>query len=224
MQAQHTSQTRVKICCISSLAEARLAVEAEASAVGLVSHMPSGPGVITEAEIQRILPHIPPHIETFLLTSLTRPQEIIAQHKRCPTTTLQFVDYIAPSAYTLVRTALPEVKLVQVIHVTGQESLKLASDYSQLADILLLDSGNPQLPVKELGGTGRQHDWSISAEIVSSVSSPVFLAGGLSAENVTMAINTVRPFGVDVCSGVREAKRLNEIRLRDFMANVPITM
>ena len=70
-------------------------------------------------------------------------------------------------------------------------------------DALLLDSGRPDAQVKTLGGTGLTHDWALSAEIVAQVDRPVFLAGGLRESNVAEAIAQVKPFGVDLCSGVR---------------------
>jgi phosphoribosylanthranilate isomerase len=87
-------------------------------------------------------------------------------------------------------------------------------------DALLLDSGNQSLPVKELGGTGRTHDWSVSRRIVEAAPVPVYLAGGLTPDNVGEAVRRVRPFGVDVCSGVRSGGRLDEARLAAFAAAV----
>jgi phosphoribosylanthranilate isomerase len=84
-------------------------------------------------------------------------------------------------------------------------------------DALLLDSGNQALAVKELGGTGRRHDWAISRTIVEAASVPVWLAGGLTADNVAEAVATVRPFGLDVCSGVRVAGALDEGTLAAFV-------
>ena len=212
--------TRVKICCISSVQEARLAVRLGASALGLVSEMPSGPGVIPEALIAEIAAAVPPPIGKFLLTSRTDPAEIAAQQKRCRVNTLQICDRLPPGAHAVLRRSLPGISLVQVIHVTGEESVREALAVARAVDALLLDSGNQSLAVKELGGTGRTHDWSLSAEIVRSSPVPVFLAGGLSAANVGEAIRSVQPFGVDVCTGVRTNLALDERRLREFMAAV----
>ncbi len=86
-----------------------------------------------------------------------------------------------------------------------------------LVDALLLDSGNPTLRIKVLGGTGRLHNWSVSRTIRDRVNVPVFLAGGLKPNNVRAAIEAVRPFGVDVCSGLRTDGRLDPTLLHDFM-------
>jgi phosphoribosylanthranilate isomerase len=212
---------RVKVCCIQSVGEARLAVKLGASAVGLVSRMPSGPGVIPESLIAEIAAAVPPGIGSFLLTSLTEPAEIIEQQVRCGANVLQLCDRVSTEAHRQLRAALPGVAIVQVVHVSGDDSVREAVDAAAHVQGLLLDSGNQSLPVKELGGTGRTHDWSLSRKIVESVRVPVFLAGGLTARNVAEAIQGVRPFGVDVCSGLRDASgRLVTGKLRSFMTAV----
>lgn len=211
---------RVKICCIKSPAEARLAIAQGASALGLVSSMPSGPGVIDETAIARIAAAVPPPIATFLLTSLHDADEIIAQQRRCRTNTLQLCDYVEFSVYARLRAALPGIALVQVIHVTGDESVNHAQKVAEHVDALLLDSGNPTLAVKELGGTGRVHDWSLSCRIRDAVPKPIFLAGGLRSTNVREAIAAVQPFGLDLCSGVRTNDILDEQKLRSFFEAV----
>jgi phosphoribosylanthranilate isomerase len=211
---------RVKICCIKSPAEARLAIAHGASALGLVSSMPSGPGVIDETAIARIAAVVPPPIATFLLTSLHDAEEIIAQQRRCRTNTLQLCDYVEFSVYARLRAALRGIALVQVIHVTGDESVDHAQKVAEHVDALLLDSGNPALAVKELGGTGRVHDWSLSRRIRDAVPKPIFLAGGLRSSNVREAIAAVQPFGLDLCSGVRTNDILDEQKLRSFFEAV----
>jgi phosphoribosylanthranilate isomerase len=209
---------RVKICCIASVAEARMAIDAGAAAVGLVSAMPSGPGPIPEPLIAEIAAAVPPPIATFHLTSRQTAREIIDQQRRLATNTLQIVDDLTEGTYAELREALPGVKLVQVIHVGGEESLADAERVAPHVDALLLDSGNQRLAVKELGGTGRRHDWAVSRRIREAVDVPLFLAGGLRAENVHEAIETVGPWGVDVCSGVRTDGRLDPHKLAAFFA------
>lgn len=197
-----------------------MAIAAGADAIGLVSAMPSGPGPIEEELICQIASHVPRSVGTFLLTCLTSAEAIIAQHGRCLTSTIQLVDQLEDGAHHAIRRALPAVRLVQVIHVAGPESIDEASAVAPLVDAILLDSGNPKLAVKELGGTGRTHDWSLSADLVEAVDVPVFLAGGLRAENVRAAIGQVQPYGVDVCSGVRTDGRLDPEKLHAFMTAV----
>jgi phosphoribosylanthranilate isomerase len=212
-----THRPRIKICCIMSEAEARLAVQAGAHALGLVSHMPSGPGVIRDELIARIAAGTPPAVATFLLTSRRSVTEIIAQHRAVRTSTIQLVDRLENGAYAEIREGLPGIKLVQVIHVTGPDSVTEALAVSGEVDALLLDSGRPDLPVKELGGTGRRHDWSLSRRIREASPRPVFLAGGLNPQNVAEAIGAVGSFGLDVCSGVRTGGQLDPDKLRRFM-------
>ena len=207
---------RIKICCIQSIDEARMAVRAGASALGLVSAMPSGPGVISEERIAEIAAFAPPPIATFLLTSLQDTDQIIAQHRRCRTNTIQLCDHLTKGIHAELIQALPGIKIVQVIHVTGNESLAEAVEIASNVHALLLDSGNQKLDVKELGGTGRTHNWDISRKIRESAKVPVFLAGGLNPTNATEGFRQVGPFGLDICSGVRTDGKLDEHKLHAF--------
>lgn len=212
--------TRVKICCIMNQDEAAHAVRAGADAVGLVSAMPSGPGPIGDGRIAEIARRVPPPVGTFLLTSRQSVRGIVEQHRMIHTTTIQIVDRLVEGTYEELRAQLPGVKLVQVVHVTDRSSINDACAVAPLVDAVLLDSGRPNAAIKELGGTGRAHDWSISREIREAIDVPLFLAGGLHAGNVGEAIATVRPFGVDVCSGVRTEGRLDAVKLGAFMSAV----
>lgn len=213
--------TRFKICCMRDEAEVEMAVRAGASAVGFVSAMPSGPGPIDDDVIARLLPRVPPGVSAFLLTCETEPDALIEQARRLPADTLQLVDRVPPEAYLRLRAALPGVRLVQVIHVEGGEAVEEAGAAAagadgQGADAILLDSGRPGADVPELGGTGRIHDWAVSRAVVETVEVPVFLAGGLDGDNVADAVKAVRPYGVDVCSGVRTNGRLDPVKLAAF--------
>ena len=207
---------RIKICCISSINEALIAIGAGASAIGLVGAMPSGPGVISDALILEISKAVPPPIGTFLLTSETSVQEIIKHHQLTQTNTIQMVDKLATGTYDDLRLALPGIKLVQVIHVLGEKSVEEAIEISTQVDAILLDSGNPDLFIKELGGTGRTHNWKLSRTICEKTTKPVFLAGGLNQSNIIRAIEEVQPFGVDLCSGVRTNGMLDKAKLENF--------
>jgi len=213
-------RTRIKICCISSPEEAALAIGEGADALGLVGHMPSGPGVIDDDLISTIVDGVPPPVATFLLTSENKSDTIVHHARRCRADTLQLVDQVEPDAYPIIRASLPSRRLVQVIHVEGNETVKTATKAGTLADAILLDSGRPSAEVKELGGTGRIHDWEISRAIVEACPCPVFLAGGLGPDNVGEAIRRVRPFGVDLCTGVRSDGRLDAEKLRAFVDEV----
>jgi phosphoribosylanthranilate isomerase len=215
---------RVKICCIASEAEAALAIAMGASAIGLVSEMPSGPGPIPDRRIAEIARTVPRHVHTFLLTSRRRPADIASHFHALGTSVIQIVDALQEGTYDQIRAAAPAAKLVQVIHVAGTESLEYAQEVAPFVDALLLDSGRPNAPIKELGGTGRTHDWQLSRAICESVNVPVFLAGGLRPENVAEAIERVRPFGIDVCSGLRTNGALDEAKVRAFMTAAGVRM
>ena len=132
------------------------------------------------------------------------------------TNTVQIVDTLTTGTHQEIRAALPGVKLVQVIHVVSEASVEEAVQIAPQVDAILLDSGNPTLVVKELGGTGRVHNWRLSRKIRESIDKPVFLAGGLHAGNAREAIETVEPFGLDLCSGVRTEGQLDQYKLKAF--------
>ncbi len=211
---------RVKICCIKNQEEALLAIRYGASALGFVSEMPSGPGVISDDKILDIAPRIPPGVARFLLTSKTDAESIITQQRLFRVNVIQLVQSVSPETHRELRDRLRGVAIVQVVHVMDGSAYEEAVRMSAGVDAILLDSGNPRLPVPELGGTGRRHDWSISRRIRDAVKIPVYLAGGLKAENVSEAIRVVEPFGVDVCSGVRTDGKLDERKLSAFFEAV----
>jgi len=219
-----TAIVRVKICCMGSVAEAQMAIDYGASAVGLVSEMPSGPGPISEDLIAEIAATIPPGVGSFLLTSMQDVASIIDQQRRLRVNTIQICDRLESGRHQDLRTALPGISLVQVIHVNGPESVAEALSVAPFVDALLLDSGNQSLAIKELGGTGRTHDWTLSRRIREASSIPIFLAGGLNAGNVAEAIRQVGPFGVDVCSGLRTNGKLDEAKLASFFRSIPAKM
>jgi phosphoribosylanthranilate isomerase len=206
-----TTKPRVKICCIASVTEAWMAIKHGASAIGLVSAMPSGPGPIAEELIAEIAAVVPPGVASFLLTCKQDVDSIVDQQRRTGVNTIQICDRLVDGTYEDLRQALPGISLVQVIHVTGPEAVDEALAIAPHVDAILLDSGNQTLKVKELGGTGRTHDWALSRAIREKIDVPLFLAGGLKPDNVIDAIRAVQPFGVDVCSGLRTDGRLENL-------------
>ncbi len=213
---------RIKICCIASVAEARLAQAAGASALGLVSAMPSGPGVVADGVIAEVAAAMRGQtVRTFLLTARTSATHIARQQHAARTTTLQLVDQVAHAELRALRQLCPGVELVQVIHVTGEASVAQAVAVAPWVDAVLLDSGNPALAVKELGGTGRTHDWALSRRVRDAIAPlPLWLAGGLRAHNVAQAIAAVQPYGLDLCTGVRSEGQLDAAKLAAFVKAV----
>jgi phosphoribosylanthranilate isomerase len=211
---------RVKICCIATVAEAWMAIEHGASAIGLVSAMPSGPGPIPDSLIAEIAATVPPGVSSFLLTCQQDAAAIVDQQRRLRVNTIQICDRLSDGNHRELREALPGVSLVQVVHVTGPESVDEAIAVAPNVDAVLLDSGNQSLAIKELGGTGRTHDWSLSRKIREAIDVPMFLAGGLKPHNVAAAIQEVEPYGVDVCSGLRTEGALDRHKLSAFFTQI----
>ena len=211
-------RTRIKICCIAGVEEAELAIRHGADALGLVGAMPSGPGPIDDETIAAVAAIVPPPVASVLLTSECEAGAIADHVRRTGVSTVQIVSHIDPSESERLAGLLPVVRRLQVIHVEGADALDLIPAYAPHVHAFLLDSGRPSEAV--LGGTGQCHDWRISAEFVRRSPRPVFLAGGLTPDNVAEAIRMVRPYGLDLCSGLRIDGRLDAERLRRFVAAV----
>ncbi len=211
-------RTRVKICCISSPEEAALALVAGADAVGLVGPMPSGAGIIGYERARHIAATVPPPVMPVLLTSQTRAEAIAEQARACEINTVQLVKHVSVDTHDWLARHAPALRRIQVIHVEGMEALEVIAHYGDRPHAFLLDSGRPD--TDEYGGTGRRHDWQVSARCVREARRPVFLAGGLDAANAAEAIAAVRPFGLDVCSGLRTDEGLDPTRLAAFMRAV----
>jgi phosphoribosylanthranilate isomerase len=207
---------KVKICCISSIEEASLAIVHGAAAIGLVGRMPSGPGIITDDLIHSIAKTVLPPIDSFLLTSETTAEAIIEHHNKVNTTTIQMVDALSGREYHKIREAIPHVKLVQVIHVLDEKAVQEAIEIAEWVDAILLDSGNPNLSTKVLGGTGKTHNWDLSKKIRENISIPTYLAGGINKDNIRKAIDHVQPYGIDLCSSVRTNGQLDERKLEEL--------
>jgi phosphoribosylanthranilate isomerase len=205
---------------MASVAEMRAAVAAGADAVGLVGAMPSGPGPIADALIAEIAAAVPPPVAAFLLTSETSADAIVDHVRRTGVPVVQIVSPIEPSESARLARALPNTRRVQVIHVESADVLRLIPAYAPHIHAFLLDSGKPGAAIPTLGGTGDVHDWGISAAFVTASPHPVFLAGGLTPANVGAAIARVRPFGVDLCSGIRSGGALDPAKLAAFVAAV----
>jgi phosphoribosylanthranilate isomerase len=213
-------RTRIKVCGIASADEARLAVEAGVDALGLNCVGPSSPRHIGDSAAAGITELTPPPVATFLLT-VERTADTIAAHvRRSHPTAVQILWGIGPAEAARLADIEPHVRRVQVVHVESRAALKMIPIYGPHVHAFLLDSGRPSATTPELGGTGRQHDWAISAEFVKASHLPVFLAGGLTPANVGAAIQHVRPFGVDLSSGVRTAGQLDVSKLAAFASSV----
>lgn len=214
-----------KICCMQSIDEADAAVAAGALAIGLVAEMPNGPGPIEDAAIARIAAHVrATHGErlwTVLLTSRIDEHAIADHVATTGVNTVQIVDRPSAKTHAHLRRAHPSLRIIQVVHVENDGAIEEARRAGEAVDAILLDSGKPSAALRTLGGTGDVHDWSVSRRVVETCGRPVFLAGGLNPANVAEAVRHVRPFGVDICSGLRDRERgyaLNADKLAAFAA------
>ena len=210
-------RTRIKICCIASRQEAQMAIDAGADALGLVATMPSGPGPISDRDIADIAAWVPPPVATFMLTAETTAEAILRHVERTRPSAVQIVSQIEQAEAARLAELQPQVRRVQVIHVEDTGVLDLIPVYAPHVHAFLLDSGRPDAATPQLGGTGRRHDWSISRAFVEASPLPVFLAGGLTPKNAGRAVREVRPFGLDLCTGVRTDGRLDHVKLKAFM-------
>lgn len=201
------SRPRIKVCCIASVEEAWVAVRHGASALGLVSPMPGvgGPGVIAMERVAEIAARVPPGVASVLLTPAQDAATVVEQQRLSRVNTVQLVHEVPLAELAKMREALPGIGIIQVIHVNGPAAVDEALAAARHAHALLLDSGNPKAPGTPLGGTGRVHDWEVSRRIREAAPVPVWLAGGLNPGNVAEAVRRVRPFGLDVCTGLRDA-------------------
>lgn len=207
---------RIKICCIASPAEAALALAAGADVLGLVAAMPSGPGPISDTAIAEIAATLPAGVLSLLLTAETTATGIADHVRRTGVGGVQIVSHIDPDEQAALALMLPDHERWQVVHVKDDAALAMIPAYAPHVTGFLLDSGRPS--AQELGGTGRVHDWTISAAFVAASPVPVFLAGGLNPGNAAAAMAQVRPAGLDVCSGLRRNGKLDETLARNFVS------
>ncbi|MFW6088836.1 MAG: phosphoribosylanthranilate isomerase [Gemmatimonadota bacterium] len=211
---------RVKVSCLRSAEEVRQAVSFGVAAIGVASGLPAPTAELTDEQIAEIAGAVGDEIGTFLLTALDDPDEIVEKVRRCGVNTVQLWDPLARSAYRKIRQALPGVSIAQSIHVVGEKAADHAREMAAVADALVLSSTNPEPPFRWRDPHGRTHDWAISRRIVASVHVPVILSGGLTERNVADAIRRVRPYGVEVCSGVRRDGALDTSRLVSFLESL----
>jgi len=189
----------IKVCGIRSVEEAAGAVDAGATAIGvLVGVAESVPDRVTPDVGKKIAASVPGGVTTVMVTHLTDPEEVADIAGYMKVRAVQVHGDMDVRGLRTLRSLLPGVLIIKTIHVTGDEAAFRARDYAAAADMLLLDTAAGG----KIGGTGVTHDWSVSAEIVESSRVPVILAGGLNPENVAAAIEKVKPDGVDANSGL----------------------
>lgn len=190
---------RIKICGNRTLRDAQIAVRFGADAIGLIV----GTKFFSEDEVSttnasEIVAALPPFISSVLVTHLQSSDEILELYHAVLPTTIQLHNEVSMSVIEELRCKIPHVKLIKAIHIVDSTAIEQALLFSSCVDSILLDSRTDG----RIGGTGVTHDWSVSQKIVLQTKVPVILAGGLTPSNVGLAIGKVRPFAVDVNSGV----------------------
>lgn len=208
---------KVKVCCIASPEEARLALSYGVTAVGMVDETPSGEGRIPVETIAEIVQAVPPTTGTFVLTATTDVDQLEALYRTTGANTVQLWDPLQPGDYERLREKAPGIFIAQSVHVMEDEALAAAREIARHVDALVLDSGDSEPPFRWTNPAGQTHDWELSRHISEAIHLPILLAGGLTPDNVGQAIRAVRPYGVDVCSGVRKDGRLDQRLLVAFL-------
>ena len=207
---------RSKICGINSLEDVNVVLKSGAHALGFlvgITHLAEDK--VSNEEAKTLIEGLPPYVSSVAVTHLTNVNEIIELVKYLGVTTVQIHDYIPPEAVKVVRDMLQCVKIIKAVHVVDEDALAVAKSFVPYVDAILLDSRTNE----RLGGTGMTHNWNISAKIVQAVKKPVILAGGLTSDNVYEAVIKVKPFGVDVNSGVETKYKKDFLKVSKFISN-----
>lgn len=208
---------RVKVACIRDAEEARRAVSFGAAAIGMAAENPAGGPSLTEDQIRAVTESVPDSVGTFLMTTRRSAPDLARLARNTGVNTLQLWDEPEPDAYAHLRSAIPGLSIVQSIAVVGPEAVDRAIEVASLVDALVLDSAHRAAPARWEHQHGRTHDWQLSRRITEEVGIPVILSGGLSHRNVADAIRAVRPYGVEVCTGVRTKGALDTTLLVQFL-------
>jgi phosphoribosylanthranilate isomerase len=190
---------KVKICGVTSPADAKICVEMEADFLGNIVNITSSPRSITPLRSRQIISALPSHVKGVVVMVPETIKDVLDVAELVNPGYVQLHGYESIEFIERLREEL-SAQVIKVIHVRGEKSLNEAIDFSKVCDALLLDT-----PSKSLGGSGERHDWTVSTQIVNGVKCPVFLAGGLNPENVKDAVDRVAPYCVDVSSGVEKS-------------------
>jgi phosphoribosylanthranilate isomerase len=206
----------IKICCIETEEDRARALQDGVTSLGFVAEGLTPPYLVSIPRAATLREGLPRRIEAVLLTAETCAETLVSQARDMDADAIQLCRPVSPQTLAHLRTALPGVRLIGVIHMGDPGGPDRAAAIAESVDIVLLDSGS--LQTSELGGTGRTHDWKESARVRDVVRGELWLAGGLRPDNVGAAITLVRPDGVDVCSGVRTNGRVDPAKVRAFVA------
>src|SRR5262249_6130052 len=214
---------RVQIAGISSLDEALAAERAGADALGFTLRLPSGVhDGLTEAKARDIIAQLPPFVVSVAITYEATARAAVELCRYLGVMAVQLHGDFPTGELRLIRAALPHLKLIRAVHVTGPDAIARAHALERHVDALILDTYDP---VSGRGGaTGKTHDWEVSRALVQAVRVPIILAGGLTPDNVATAIRRVEPWGVDVHTGVEDPDGTRNLaKIRAFIAQAKAT-
>jgi phosphoribosylanthranilate isomerase len=191
---------RVKVCGITTEADAWAAIELGVDALGfLVGLLHESEDALSAHDAGKIVAGLPPFIGTTLVTHRADPADVLDLLGHVRPQVVQLHGAYPPGRIPTLRDAFPATRVIKTVHVDGEASIAAAVEAARYADGVLLDSRTPT----RIGGTGLTHDWSSSRRIRDTLApTPVILAGGLTPDNVADAIERVQPYAVDVNSGV----------------------
>ena len=194
---------RIKICGIRNESDLAAALSASPDAIGfLVGQVHPSPDFILACTARRLARSLPPFVQPWLVTHLSKPEEILDLAKAAAIFNIQLHGESTPEEVATIRDKLPPcAKLVRAVHPDHQDSFFEYADFVPLIDAFLIDTINPK--TGQVGGTGLTGNWIRAARFVQESPIPVILAGGLTPVNVARAIERVNPYAVDVNTGVK---------------------
>ena len=208
----------VKICANKTIEEAQMCLNAGADVIGiLVGQEHSSTDFVNKETAKEICDYVNKRCNVSLVTHLTNADEIIELTKFIGNNIIQLHSNIEEREVKKIVNALPNIKLVRLIHISTDGQIATNISKMKYADFYLLDSFN--LKTNQVGGTGFTHDWNKSRELITKLNKPTFLAGGLNPDNVKIAINQTNPYGVDVNSGCKVDGKKNAEKVLKFVKN-----
>jgi len=210
----------IQVAGVIDMAEAQMLIDSGVHYLGFPLRLPVNEEDLSEAEAAALIAHLPVAVQGVLITYLDRAEEVIAFCRDLGVTIVQLHGPIAPQELVKIRTAAPDLAIIKSLVVRGEniDELKLTiAATAPFVEAYITDSFDPDTGAE--GATGKTHDWAIDRKLVELSPRPVILAGGLTAENVREAIARVRPFGVDVHTGIEGSDgRKDPYMIRRFVS------
>jgi phosphoribosylanthranilate isomerase len=208
-------KVKVKICGITSNEDLVTAVEAGADAVGFVVNVPSSPRNLALGEAERLMKNTPVFVKNVVVTVPKRLSELIETYERLRPDILQIHGHNLSDS--VIREKLANTRLIRAIQVKSDYAVDEAIKATNTFDAILVDSFVPG----RLGGTGKVHNWELSKRVRQKIHpKPLILAGGLNPENVQGAIRVVKPYAVDVSSGIESQPGIKDSKkVFEFIKN-----